>query len=85
MSERLTCALCGATSHEVAWRRLVEWTDEHRRRSPDLPRWDAVDRCLDYQACRSRVESTPGAGWPVRDAVTRPTVTPSAPRQEVAV
>lgn len=73
MSEQLTCALCGVENHGVAWRRLVEWTTEHRLANPDLPPWDSVDRCLDYQACRARVESA-GKPWPVRDAVTRPTI-----------
>lgn len=73
MSERLRCELCGVESHGVLWARLVEWTDDARRRDLGLPRWDAVNRCSDYQACRATVEAR-GQPWPVRDAVTRPTV-----------
>jgi hypothetical protein len=84
MSDRLQCGLCGLEDHGVAWRRLVAWTDDERRRRPELPPFDTIDRCLDYQACRKRVEES-GRSWPVHDAVTRPTVAPSPQREEVPI
>lgn len=73
MSDLVRCDLCGADGHRGAVReRLVEWTDAIRS-TTSLPRWDSVNRCLDFQACRGRVESA-GGTWPVRDAVTRPTM-----------
>lgn len=84
MSERLRCELCGIVDHGVLWGRPVEWTDAERRRRPAIPVWESVNRCGDYQACRRRVEEA-GRTWPVRDAVTRPTVKPAPEREEVPI
>ena len=82
MSELVRCDLCGTASHDVR-ERLVAWT-EAVQRAANLPTWDSVNRCPDYQACRRRVEER-GGTWPVRDAVTRPTVTQPTEREEVPV
>ncbi len=87
MSELVRCDLCGRDGHgmdrgrgEIA-ERLVVWTDAVRA-TTQLPEFDTVNRCLDFQACRGRVESA-GGTWPVRDAVTRPTVRRRDEREEV--
>jgi hypothetical protein len=82
MSDRAQCVLCGREDHDVK-ERLVEWTDALIAKAK-VPRWDSAFRCPDYQACRSRVEVA-GGTWPVRDVVTRPTVTPSRPLEEVPI
>jgi hypothetical protein len=84
MSELIRCDLCGTTGHhgrEIS-ERIVAWTDEHRARVAGLPTWDTVNRCHAFQACRDRVEAA-GQPWPVRDAVTRPTVRGPQQREEV--
>lgn len=81
MSELVRCDLCHAAGHHGSVKeRLVEWTETVRAAS-GVPRWDSVNRCLDFQACRSRVEAA-GGTWPVRDSITRPTVTKPPERQE---
>jgi|GEM_PF-5209885 hypothetical protein len=82
MSEQLTCGLCGVESHGVAWGRPVEWTNAYRREHPDALTWETVNRCLDYQACRRRLEDS-NKPWPVRDVITRPTMKPSRELEEV--
>jgi len=83
VSELVRCDLCGRDGHhggEIR-ERTVEWTEAVQQATGNR-RWDSVNRCLDFQACRGRVESA-GGTWPVRDAVTRPTVTRSQQREEV--
>lgn len=80
MSELVRCDLCGRAGHDIR-ERLVEWTETVMKRSGQ-PRWDSVNRCPDYQACRARVEDR-GGTWPVRDAVTTPTVRRAPEREEV--
>lgn len=82
MSDRERCALCGRVDHDVR-ERLVEWT-ELAQRDRQVPRWQSIFRCPRYQECRARAEAD-GRTWPVRDAVTRPTVTASPEREEVPV
>ena len=82
MSDRIRCDLCGVEGHPSQVReRLVAWTAAVREATGALE-FDTVNRCLDFQACRGRVESA-GGTWPVRDAVTRPTVTRQQQREEV--
>lgn len=83
MSEQVQCDLCGRRDHEVK-ERLVAWTDDVRRATANLPEWDSVNRCPDFQACRARVEER-GGTWPVRDSITRPTVSRRPDREEVPV
>ncbi len=67
-----TCLLCGVTSRDVT-RRLAQF-------DPPLPSgaYQAIDRCLDSQACRERVEAA-GDPWPLEDrGQTHPTM--PAPR-----
>jgi len=85
MSDRVRCDLCGFDGHpgRDIRERIVEWTEAVQQATGNR-RWDSVHRCLDFQACRSRVESA-GGTWPVRDAVTRPTVRRPQQREEVPV
>lgn len=82
MSELVRCDLCGRTSHDVR-ERVVAWT-EAVQQATGQPKWDSVNRCPDFQACRATVEAD-GGTWPVQDAVTRPTVTRPTAREEVPV
>lgn len=82
MSDREQCVLCDRVDHDVQPRH-VRWTDvEQRRRG--VPWVDVVLRCPDRQACRARVEAA-GGTWPIRDAVTRPTVKPTPENEEVPI
>lgn len=85
VSEHLQCGLCGTEGHrgEVLWARLVEWT-EAEQLSAGKPRWEAIARCRDFQACRARVEER-GQLWPIRDAVTTATVDLQEPTEELPV
>lgn len=80
MSELRRCDLCGLEAHpgDVVTR-PVAWIDQVV--AEGVKPWDTVDRCRDFQACRSRVEAK-GERWPVRDVVTQATVEPPPPVEE---
>lgn len=86
MSEHVDCGLCGMEGHDgrdVLWARLVEWTEVEQRRA-GKPRYEAIARCRDFQACRTRVEER-GQAWPIVDTVTTATVDLVDPGDEVSV
>jgi hypothetical protein len=83
LSELLRCELCGFRSHHEVKERPVEWTPAVVDGAGVKP-WDTVFRCLDYQACRARVEGA-GKPWPVRDVVTRPTLPAPRVYEEVPI
>jgi hypothetical protein len=65
MSQRRRCALCGIESATDVKPSMVRWKDP----LPDH-QFDTVDRCIDRQACRDRVDAI-GELWPVIDAGER--------------
>jgi hypothetical protein len=73
-----TCLVCGATGRDVG-RRLAQF-------DPPLPSgpYQAIDRCLDSQACRDRLEAA-GDPWPLEDrGQTHASLPPAAPGQPPA-
>jgi hypothetical protein len=86
VSEHVDCGLCGAEGHEgreLFWARLVEWTEAEQLRA-GKPRYEAIARCRDFQACRRRVEER-GQAWPIVDAVTNSTINLGRPTEELPV
>lgn len=86
MSEHVDCGLCGVEGHvgrDILWARLVEWT-EHEQLQAGKPRYEAIARCRDFQACRGRVEAR-GQTWPIVDAVTTATIDLGQPTEELPV
>jgi hypothetical protein len=61
MSPQLACLLCGADDGEVTVR-LVEWREPIAGR-----RYDTLPRCVNVEACWTRVTSVIGEDWPVND------------------
>jgi hypothetical protein len=62
-----TCLICGDLSLDVRTQ-LVEWRDPVGGR-----RYEAIPRCIDRTACRSRVEAQ-GETWPVGSEPVREAV-----------
>lgn len=60
-SQDLVCDLCGASSRDVK-SGLACYADDGR--------FERIDRCIDHQACRDRVEASSGS-WPLADITTR--------------
>ena len=56
-SAHLACDLCGLAANDVR-SGLACYADDGR--------FARIDRCLDHQACRERVEA-PGESWPLID------------------
>lgn len=60
------CVLCGAET-EPRVMALVEWAEPIGREQ-----WSHVPRCVDRDACRSRVEVVLREPWPLNDGTPAP-------------
>jgi hypothetical protein len=68
MSDRDPCQLCGRSGPGTTRMSLVTWAAPPDPNDPDDGPYGSIRRCVDEEACRSRLELA-GEVWPLTDRI----------------